>query len=82
MRKLIFLLAIIICSFQIVKAQSGWFSVTTPINDLELRKIQFTAGNTGYAIGDVFNFYSCYLLKTTSGGNNRISRSDASRLNF
>lgn len=70
MKKIIFILVVIFCSINITQAQSGWFTVTTPINDLELRQIQFTSENTGYATGNIFNYDSCYLLKTTNGGTN------------
>ena len=70
MKKVIFIFVVIYCLFNITQAQTGWFSVTTPINNLELRQIQFTSENTGYAIGNAELFDSCYLLKTTNGGTN------------
>ncbi|MBN1633093.1 MAG: T9SS type A sorting domain-containing protein [Ignavibacteria bacterium] len=70
MKKIIFIFVVIFCLFNITQAQTGWFSVTTPINNLELRQIQFTSENTGYAIGDIMLYDSCYLMKTTNGGRN------------
>ena len=65
---LMLLLTIANCSFVI--AQSGWFNVTTPINSLDLNRIQFTSANTGYSIGPLNGLSSGYLLKTTNGGSN------------
>ena len=64
----VFLLLITNCSFLI--AQSGWFQVTSPINNLILNRIQFTSPDTGYAIGPIATSYYGYLLKTVNGGTN------------
>ncbi len=52
-------------------SQSGWFAVTDSVTNLEIRAIQFTSLNTGYACGEYnFSSNSGALLKTTNGGLN------------
>ena len=70
MKKIIFSLLIIQFSFLIANAQSGWFQVTTPINNLYLNRIQFTSQNTGYAIGPFLGATHGVLMKTVNGGTN------------
>ncbi len=70
MKKIILLVALIFSITMFSYSQSGWFNVSTPINNLFLNHIQFTSVNTGYAIGPLGNSDQGYLLKTTNGGSN------------
>ena len=70
MKKLLILFLLLITNYSILNAQSGWFQITTPMNNLHLNKIQFTSENTGYSVGMVDWHDSSYLLKTTNSGMN------------
>jgi photosystem II stability/assembly factor-like uncharacterized protein len=70
MKRIIYILLFCVFNLSLAKAQSSWFNVTPPINDLLLNRIQFTSENTGFAIGPMISLSSGYLLKTTNAGTN------------
>jgi len=70
MKRIIYILLFCVFNLSLAKAQSSWFNVTPPINDLLLNRIQFTSENTGFAIGPMISLSGGYLLKTTNAGTN------------
>jgi photosystem II stability/assembly factor-like uncharacterized protein len=70
MKKLIFIIGFL-SLFCNSYSQSGWFRVTTDsIPSYAIYSIQFTSQNTGYAVGEHFNYTLGDFYKTTNSGLN------------